>query len=215
LLPVKKVYNEAMKNLSLLIIILFLTSCATTQQSSYVIPKQILARPTLMIHQRLHQCMELTKGNPNDIRVAESEEPNAMVGDDNIVVLTSGFFKHSNEVLAFVIAHELAHVKLNHVRNIRAVSVATTGAFIVIGVFIPGAASLNHIVNPAVTNNYSKSQEYEADKLASETLTKCFKFTIEKQVQILQEMDDGSKGGFWATHPAWKDRIEAIKQPPR
>jgi Zn-dependent protease with chaperone function len=213
LLTEEKAHNIRMKKISLFIVILLLTSCATTQQTvvDRQLPSEIKARSTSLIHQRLYHCIGLTEGRPGLLHVVDSATPNAWVGDDKIVVLTTGIFKYSDEVLATVIAHELAHVKLDHLRNVRAVSYVTTGVFLVAGFFIPNIGLLNHVVNPTVTNNYSKTQEYEADKLASETLTKCFSFTIEQQVKYFQALDDGSGGGFMSTHPAWSDRIEAIK----
>jgi hypothetical protein len=86
------------------------------------------------------------------------------------VHLTEGLFRFGDDTIAFVIAHEIAHAKLKHIRDKRAVSLATTGVMIIAGAIIPGLGFLNYAVNPAVTNNYGKGQEYETDKLASETV---------------------------------------------
>ncbi|MEN6373590.1 MAG: M48 family metalloprotease [Smithella sp.] len=61
---------------------------------------------------------------------------------------------------------------------------------------------------------YSKLQEYEADKLASEALAECFDIVIDHQVQIFQFMQVETKDadGFWDQHPSWADRIENIKK---
>ena len=80
--------------------------------------------------------------------------------------------------------------------------------------FIPGVGYLDLIINPTVTNNYSKVQEYEADKMASEFCLKCFNMTMEKQSEIMQKLKETTKvdgGGFWADHPAWDDRMNNIK----
>jgi predicted Zn-dependent protease len=65
-----------------------------------------------------------------------------------------------------------------------------------------------------VTNNFSKSQEFDADRLAVETCVSCFGFTIEQQIQILESIkkDSADAGGFWDRHPSWNDRIENVKR---
>ena len=84
---------------------------------------------------------------------------------------------------------------------------------IVANVLLPGAGLLNHIINPTITNNYSKTQEYDADQLASDFCAQCFDMSIERQIAIMQRIEKISKssgGGFWATHPSWEDRIKSV-----
>jgi Zn-dependent protease with chaperone function len=146
--------------------------------------------------------------------IVGDKEPNAMADGDDTIYLTAGLFKYSDETIAFIIAHELSHVKLGHVAKVRAVSYATTGVMTVVGYLVPGAGYLNHVVNPAVTNNYSKLQEYDADKLAWDTCKRCLGFGDTVQRQILESIknDASGGGGFWSTHPAWEDRIKNIRE---
>ena len=205
-----------MKKIILLAIFL-LASCAHQQAAPYVIPQYVKARSVETLYNKAIFCSSVYgAGTHPFVFINPGKEPNAWVDTDNKVHLTEGLFRFDDDTIAFVIAHEIAHAKLKHVRNRNAVSLATTGVFMVAGVFIPGIGLLNHAVNPAVTNNYSKVQEYEADKLASETLASCFNIPVDKQVQILQSMQSGTidAGGFWDQHPSWADRIENIKQTP-
>lgn len=205
-----------MKKFSIIILLLLilLCGCAAKQQSTYVIPQEIKDRPVVSIYKQTLNCLNLREdGAVSTLRIHPSKEANAWVDDKNDVFLAEGLFRYDDDVLTFVIAHELSHAKLKHVRNQRIVSYTTTGVLMVTGLFIPGAGLLNHAVNPAVTNNFSKSQEYDADRLAAETLVTCFNIPVEKQIHILESLqaDSPDGGGFWARHPSWNDRIKNIK----
>ncbi len=207
-----------MKKLLLVIIILLLSSCAQRQTTPYVIPQYIKDRPVVSIYQKTYRCLKLAEaGEPSRLRIAGSKKPNAWIDNKNNVILTEGLFMYDDNTITFIIAHELSHAKLKHIRNRQAVSYATTGIMMVVGSIIPGAGLLNHAVNPAVTNNFSKSQELDADRLAVETCVSCFGFTVEQQIQILESIKKNSAdaGGFWDRHPSWNDRIENIKRPIR
>jgi Zn-dependent protease with chaperone function len=206
-----------MKRFALVIIILFLASCAGVPVSTYVIPQHIKDRPTLVIYKRAYQCLKVTDGEPHRLKISPEKSPNAWVDKDNVVFLTEGLFKYDDNAITFIITHELSHAKLKHLRNRQTVSLATTGAMMVLGFIVPGAGVLNHLINPAITNNFSKSQEYDADRLASETLVSCFNLSIDKQIHVFESLkkDLAEGGGFWDQHPLWDDRIENIKKPLR
>ena len=196
----------------IVIMILFLTSLAYGTEP-YVIPKDISDR-SVRISNHADKCLKsIEEKNYYRLYIARGKEPNAWVTPETHIYITEGMFKYDDNVIAFVFSHELAHLKLNHIKKVQAVSVFTTLGMLVANVFVPGAGLLNYGINPAVTSNFSKTQEYDADKLASETLTKCFNVSIDKQVQILKSLQKDSEegGGFWSKHPAWSDRIENLK----
>lgn len=151
-----------------------------------------------------------------DVFISDKEEPNAWVNvSGNLTFTKEALEKYDDDILVFMAAHEIAHDKLGHVSKKIAVSSTITGAMIVANVLLPGAGLLNHIINPTITNNYSKTQEYDADQLASDFCVKCFGISIEKQIAIMQNIKRISKssgGGFWATHPSWNDRIKNIAE---
>jgi len=205
-----------MKKFVIVIIILLLASCAGKQGTPYVVPQYILDRPARHDFNKAYDCLKLKDdGETSKLAIHPSKEPNGWVNGNNDITLTAGLFEYDDDIIIFVITHELAHAKLKHVRNQRIVSYTTTGAMMVVGALIPGAGLLNYAVNPAVTNNFSKSQEYDADRLASETLVTCFHISVEQQIHILETLQKNTSdgGGFWATHPAWADRLENIRKP--
>lgn len=149
------------------------------------------------------------------IGISDDRRPNASVNISGQITFTKGALRvWDDETLTFIAAHEIAHDKLGHVSKKIAASAVTTGFMIIANHFIPGIGLLNQAINPAIVNNFSKAQEYEADKLASESCEKCFGLTKEKQMEIMKRIRKTSSegGGFWATHPSWSDRIENIKQ---
>lgn len=142
--------------------------------------------------------------------------PQAYVDDAGTIYFTTGMFVFDDDAIALILAHEIAHDQLGHISSVRSVSYATTGAMMIVNFIIPGAGALNHAVNPAVTRNYSKSKELEADTKAVEICEKCLGMPREKIVSVFHSMKNktGTGGGFWSTHPSWEDRIANIKTLP-
>ena len=140
------------------------------------------------------------------------QEVNAWT-DGNAMNITLGVFRYDDDTVTFIMAHELSHAKLNHVRNRKILSGGITVAMIFVGTLIPGAGLLNHLINPAAVNNFSKPQELDADKLASETCLK-LGIPISKQIDIMNNLRkvSGAAGGFWSQHPSWDDRIQNISR---
>jgi Zn-dependent protease with chaperone function len=211
----EKVYNVSMKKFIVIIALLLLSSLAYGEEKPYVIPKDILNRSVPIFHE-VAKCFNYSSLDiKSELFIQSSKEVNAWIDENYNVYLTEGVFKYDNDVVTFAIAHELAHAKLNHIKKQKNVSYATTGFMMVLNAIIPGSGLLNYVVNPAVTNNFSKTQELDADRMASEGLINCFNISIEKQVHVCETLQKESKdgGGFWARHPPWNERIENIKRP--
>jgi len=206
----------------ILVFIILLASCST--QNNYLITNNSLSLPTgiqeqssIAIVNKIHECLKLSDDKIFPfVYIAHSDEINAWIDDKDNIFITRGFYVFDDKVIMFVLAHEMAHIKLKHLRNRKMVSYATSGAIMIINRFVPGFGWFNVAANPAVTNNFSKTQEYAADKLASEVLISCFNISSAEQVKILQSIQNVTQegGGFWAQHPSWSERIEAISKPP-
>lgn len=126
--------------------------------------------------------------------------------------MTEGLFDLDDNVIMFALGHEVAHHHLGHVQKAMVASYATTGVMMAANVLIPGAGLLNHLINPAVVNNYSKEQEQEADMLAYKICV-CAGVAKDDVVSSLRSIKLQSKegGGFWDKHPSWDERIAAIE----
>lgn len=194
--------------------VLLITSCAHRQETSSVtIPDHIRNRPVMDIFQKCLIYMDVFgDGASHKLRYVDANEANAFA-KDNDVFLTKGIFDYDNEVLTFVIAHELAHIKLKHSEHRQLVSLSVTGTLLIVNYIVPGAGLLNPIVNPLLTKGYSREQECDADKLASQTIEKYFDISIDQQIQILQKLKSSgdTDGGLFSYHPSLDDRISNIK----
>jgi Zn-dependent protease with chaperone function len=204
-----------MKKFTFVIIILLLTSCAH-QKTTYVAPQDIRYRAN-PIFRSIYNCMNLYDDGYNaKLFIDPSKTTNGWVDGSGNVTLNEGLFKYDDDVIKFVVAHELAHVKLHHVRNQRIVSVTTTTLMVAANFILPGIGLLNHAVNPLVTNNFNKTQESDADRLAVETGVSCLGLSVDRQIHVLESLqrDGAEDGGLWAAHPSWDDRISNIKDIP-
>jgi len=164
--------------------------------------------------QKVVQCL-----NPDTdyaVYISSKDQINAWVNISGSITFTQKALEAWDvDTLTLVAAHEIAHDKLGHVAKKMGVSYTTSTLMAIAGYIVPGLGYLDLIVNPAVTNNFSKLQEYDADRLAAESCSKCFGMSNERQLEIMRSMRDQSKGdggGFFSTHPAWNDRIENIKK---
>jgi Zn-dependent protease with chaperone function len=203
--------GTGMKQKALLLILLFVfVGCASAPKTKETIPPETAKRigPIVM---PVMDCMDCRV----KVKIADSKEPNAFMDSEGSIIFTLGIFPpFDDETLKFVTAHEIAHHKLGHISKAWGVSIATTGAMMILNVFVPGAGLLNHAVNPAVVNNYTKTQELEADRMASDVSEKCLKISKERQIEILIAMKNKLRdaGGFWDRHPSWDERIQNIKR---
>jgi Zn-dependent protease with chaperone function len=185
----------------LIIVVLLFTGCA----SAPFIPDRSVNDRAYAIFKKVNNELK------TDIKtyINSATKINAWT-DGQSAYVTVGAFELDDDAVTFIVAHELSHVKLSHVRDKRLLSLGITAGMLVVNTLLPGAGLLNHLVNPAVVNNFSKPQELEADKLASEVCLR-LGINISKQVVIMNELRkvaDG--GGFWSQHPSWDDRIANI-----
>ena len=175
-------------------------------------------------------CMAIVINSPrpdvfNGYRVAilDSNEINAFATSGGHIFLTRGLINaaRSEDALAAVIAHEVAHIQLQHgikaIRNSR-----ITQAVIVTGTSAAGAAtgmnvreltnvfneSVGEIVNTMVNNGYSRTQEFEADNTAMALLAGAG-YNPSALIEMLNALTrvQTSNAGFGKTHPTPQQRI--------
>lgn len=160
--------------------------------------------------------------------VLDSEEINAFASPGGMIFATKGMIRlcDSEDALAAVLAHEIAHVQNKH--GIKSIEKGRLTSFFstvageglkhygnkniaqLTNIF---EGSINDIVNTMLLNGYSKAYEYEADKDGVEILKKAG-YKEDKILSMLENMKNGlktHKGGFGSTHPDPKDRIEELK----
>ena len=162
--------------------------------------------------------------NGYHVGILDSNEINAFATSGGHILVTRGLISAaaSEDALAGVIAHEIAHIQLQH--SIKAIkSSRITQALMVTGTSAAGAASgmnvnqltdvfnesVGEIVQTMVTNGYSQTQEYDADNKALSLMASAG-YNPQGLIDMLNQLkaiQSKSGGGFNKTHPSPDQRI--------
>jgi predicted Zn-dependent protease len=157
--------------------------------------------------------------NGYHVALLDSQEINAFATSGGHIYLTRGLVSSakSEDALAGVIAHEIAHIQLQH--SIKAIKTSRiTQALLVTGASVAGAVSgydvnemtsifnesVGDIMSTLVNNGYSQAQEFEADAKAMSLLAGAG-YNPSGLIDMLKELEKtqkGSSGGFNKTHPS-------------
>jgi predicted Zn-dependent protease len=159
----------------------------------------------------------------------DSGEINAMACPGGLVFVTRGLYDlaESEDELAAILAHEIAHVSLEH--GLKSVEKAKwTGAFAQLGTAAAEqygsdevrelSESYGDIVGDITTNlvtrGYSRDSEKQADSLAVAILDRSGydPAALRRVLQAMAQIDSRSGPGFWQTHPSPEDRLEVVEE---
>lgn len=166
----------------------------------------------------------MTRDVPVHVRVVSDDETlNALAAPGGQLILFSGIIRHANsaEEVAGVLAHEMAHVEMNHPMKslMRHLGVSFTlqmmlGDTVALGNTAQFAGMLNHL-------HYSRKDELEADKVGFELLEKA---NIDpsgltlffERVKQMEAKNHNPVNGHWglddyfSTHPPTAQRIHQL-----
>jgi len=162
--------------------------------------------------------------NGYHVVILDSNEINAFATSGGHILVTRGLINaaKSEDALAGVIAHEIAHIQLQH--SIKAIRTSRiTNALLVTGTSAAGAAmgmdvneltdvfneTVGEIVTTMVNNGYSQSQEFDADNTAMSLLASSG-YSPSGLIDMLRELNNiqsGTSSGFGKTHPSPAQRI--------
>ena len=162
--------------------------------------------------------------NGYHVNILDSDEINAFATSGGHIFLTRGLINcaTSEDTLASVIAHEVAHIQLQHglkaIKNSRfsqAVIVTATSAtsaatgYDVVELTNTFGLSVNEIITTMVTNGYSREQEFEADTTAMSLMAMAGyePSSLLDMLRVLEKNQSGKPGGFNKTHPTPAQRI--------
>lgn len=154
---------------------------------------------------------------PSAVKVAIVDDPEinaANAGNGEFLVTTGLLAKADDDQLLAVMAHEVAHEDLGHVAKAQALGAGIGIGAIILDQIVPGAAQMAPIAGALIQRTYSRSEEYEADRHGVALLGRIGR---DKSLMIdtltwLQRTEGSSGGGFFSTHPATGDRIEALRK---
>ncbi|MGH7279726.1 MAG: M48 family metallopeptidase [Candidatus Rokuibacteriota bacterium] len=153
----------------------------------------------------------------NKVRVGLIDDPSinaANAGGGEFYVTTGLLRKASDAHLTGVLAHEVAHDDLGHVAKAQALGAGLSIGAIILDQILPGSGAITPIAGQLIARGYSRNEEYAADRHGVEILRRA---GLPPEIMLetltwLTETSGGSSGGFFSTHPATGDRIEALRQ---
>lgn len=151
---------------------------------------------------------------------------NGLAAPDGQIYLTQGFVQayRARRVtaaeLAAVVAHELGHVSLGHMRRRMIDFTGQNAVFVmlsaILGRFLPGIGIwIARALSSALMARLSQRDEYEADEFAAALMVKSG-YGTGPQISLFQRLDaltgQGARPPEWmASHPSTEKRIAAIK----
>lgn len=161
------------------------------------------------ITQRMARCAKLPY--PIYTRIMEEPEPNAFAVPGGFIYITRGMLKKmkSENVLAFIIGHELGHFKhRDHLRGLGyRLIVGMLG--LLLGSDYGVATQITLSIGSA---KHSQSAEFAADAFGLEMM-QCAYGTVTDATTLFEEMDTGSEWRYFiATHPGFRERVKRMKE---
>jgi len=157
--------------------------------------------------------------SPGQVRVGILDDAhiNAANGGGGNFYVTLGLLQKANDdELRAVMAHEIAHADLGHVAKLQRLSTGLQLGTVLLEQLFPKAQAIAPVAEQLVANAYTRQEEYEADRHGVELLKRTGADGKQLMVHTLTwlKQTEGDSGGFFATHPATGDRIEAVQQLP-
>ena len=155
----------------------------------------------------------------SSIKVGIMDDPrvNAANAGGGEFYVTRGLLEKANDQqLLGVLAHEVAHEDLRHVAKAQTLGAGLSIGMVLLDQLIPGSGALTPIAGQLIARGYSRKEEYDADRHGAELLKRVgsSKQVMIDTLQWLVQTEGSSPGGFFATHPATAERIEALKNSP-
>ena len=193
--------------------------------------KPYTANPELTRYlNRICQTIVINSNYPDSyngyhVMIIDTPEFNAFATPGGHIFITKGLVESatSEDMLAAIIAHELAHIMLKHSLSIiddlrlheemsamadRATAFAGNTA--AAARFTYFRNSVTATIDALVKNGYSQEQEFDADSGAVVLLAASGynPVALMEILQILQRVQSTQRGGFNATHPSPAERLE-------
>jgi predicted Zn-dependent protease len=165
--------------------------------------------------------------NGYHVIILDSQDYNAFASPGGHIFITKGLVESttSEDMLASIIAHELAHIMLKHgqtiIEDLRLHDEMSAMADQAIQ-FAGNSASARRLsyfrnsvaatVDALIKNGYSQEQEFDADAGAVVLLSAAGYNPIAfiEMLKVLQSVESSQKGGFSSTHPKAELRLENV-----
>ena len=201
------------------------------QFSAWSLKRQLSSQSNPLIDKNLEKIMakfaNVLEVEKIRLNIFETDPINGLAAPDGRIFITRGFYnKYQNgditvEEISSVVAHELGHVALGHIRR-RMIDFSGQNAVrVALGALlsrlIPGLGGfIAGIIGNLLMAKLSRRDEYEADEYAAALMIKSG-LGIEPQISMFKKLDkisnlQGSVPAWLMSHPPTKERINSIKK---
>jgi len=182
-------------------------------------PRRALAPQDAQRLQRVMAPLVRAMDHPrllDQVKVGIMDDPHvnaASAGGGEFYVTTALLRKANDGQLAGVLAHELAHDDLGHAAKAQTLGAGLSIGMVLLDQIVPGSGALTPIAGNLITRAYSRNEEYAADRHGVDILKGAGypAETMANTLRWLTQMEGTNGGGFFATHPATGDRVEALR----
>jgi predicted Zn-dependent protease len=168
---------------------------------------------------RIARAQQLPKDMSVTVHYVDGDTVNAFATLGGNILIFRGLLKKlkSENALAMVMAHEVAHIRYRH-------PIRSMGRGVVIGIALSmvssslGNSVVDHVLGQAgniTTLSYSRDKEREADETALKTLVKLYG-NVEGAADLFKVLKKKEKGSltpeFYSTHPLTVKRLQRIAE---
>ena len=161
------------------------------------------------------------------VGILDTDEINAFATSGGHIMVSRGLIKcaTSEDALAAVLAHEIAHIQSQHsldaIQTSRITDAITKTGYATMNVLSKGELLeftdtfgdvVDDIIGEMVDSGYSKTQEFEADEKALSIMAKAgyYPKAMEDMLFVLKEKSN-AQTGWGKTHPSPKERIKNLE----
>lgn len=172
------------------------------------------------------ECPTLFKGYY--VGILDTDEINAFATSGGHILISRGLIEcaNSEDALAAVLAHEIAHIQLQHslhaIKTSRVTDAITKTTFAAATVLSEGefkeftdafGDAVDDIVAEMVDSGYSKSQEFDADSNALKIMAAAgYNPKAMNDMLLVLEENTDTQEGWGKTHPTPKKRMDNLKK---
>ena len=133
------------------------------------------------------------------------------------VMVTGGMmeFVQSDDELAMILGHELAHITQGHVTRGAFSNMALGVGAVIADILVPSSGQLAGTVGQLFLNRYNQGQEREADEVGLRyAFNAGFDPSAGPQVmgRMAREVPQTASSGFFSSHPGSIERAEALRR---